>query len=140
MIRRARVLFGVLLLLIAWTPVDAQGAARPVAARRIIRGAVLTSADISGESGAVAGWIARRVINAGEVLAPPAVSPPPIVHARQTVDVLVGRGSIRVLIMGTALADATLGDTITVRLDTRRRLRAVVSGPGRVTALAPSSR
>jgi flagella basal body P-ring formation protein FlgA len=112
----------------------------PVAARRINRGAVITAEDVSGQVAPVDGWIARRVIQPGEALGAPAVSPPPLVRSRQDVTVLVSRGTITLSIPGSALVDASLGDTILVRLDARRRVRAVVSGPGRVTATVPSSR
>ncbi len=138
----ARVVFAVAFVATAWSRVGAQVSSGTgvVAARRINRGTVITADDVAGSSRAIDGWIARRVIQPGELLTAPAVSPPPLVHSRQDVTVQVTRGNITLSISGSALADASLGDTIMVRLDATRRVRAVVSGPGRVTATAPSSR
>ena len=120
---------------------DSSGTAgKPVAARRIDRGSVLTKGDVAGPSAAVEGWVSRRVIQPGEPLEPPAVSPPLLVRSRQGVTVRLTSGTIHLLIDGTALADGSLGDTIYIRLDARRRIRAVVSRDGIVTAVALPSR
>lgn len=110
-----------------------------VAARRIARGSVLTEADISGQP-VVNGWIARRVIQPGERLQPPAVAPAPIVRMRQQVSVLVSSQPVTLTLPGVSLGEGSLGDTILVRLDAKRRLPGVISGPGRVTASLPLSR
>ena len=143
MIILARVLFiAVLTAAVRVSMVEAQepSVTRLIAARRINRGAVITAEDVAGQGAPVDGWIARRVIQQGEALAAPAVSPPPLVRSRQDVSLLVSRGTITLSIPGSALADASLGDTILVRLDARRRVRGVVSGPGRVVATVPPSR
>ena len=120
---------------------DSSGTVRkPVAARRINRGAVLTADDIAGHTAAVEGWVSRRVIQPGERLEPPAVSPAPLVRVRQGVTVRLTSGTISLFIDGTALADGSLGDTLYIRLDARRRIRAVVSRDGTVTAVALPSR
>lgn len=126
----------------ACTPAAAQPSV-PLAARRIARGAVLTAEDIVAQASApavITGWVTHRVIQPGEPLQPPAVSPPPVIRGGQAVELLVRRGTVQVALRATALADGSSGDTIEVRLDPRRRTRAVVSGPGRVTALLPAPR
>lgn len=113
-----------------------------VAARDIPRGVALESADISapaGEAGPV-GWIARRVIHAGEALRQPAVAPPPLIRRGSTVEYLVERAGIQLALRGTALTAGALGDTLFVRLDARRRVRGVVTGPGTVADAATATR
>jgi flagella basal body P-ring formation protein FlgA len=116
-----------------------RGDSAAVAARRIARGTVLTVADIRGEQ-ALTGWVARRVIQPGEPLQPPAVAPAPIVRMRQQVSVLVSSHPVTLTMAGISLGEGSLGDTILVRLDARRRLPGVISGPGRVTASLPLTR
>jgi flagella basal body P-ring formation protein FlgA len=48
----------------------------------------------------------------------------------------VTQGTIHLSIEGTALADGSLGDTLYIRLDARRRIRAIVGRDGTVTAIA----
>lgn len=107
----------------------------PVAARSIPRGAELVAEDIApGTDSATArlGWIARRVIRAGEVLREPAVVPPPLIRAGQAVQYRVTVNGISVSLAGTALSDASLGDEVMVRVDARRRMQGVVTGRGMV--------
>lgn len=112
------------------------------AAHDLPRGVVLEASDIvlepvgdmaRGATTAVtAGWITRRVIREGEALRPPAVSPPAAVKAGQPVRVVWSRGDLEVSVRGTALRDAALGETVSVRVDTRRHLEGVAAGPGLV--------
>jgi flagella basal body P-ring formation protein FlgA len=116
--------------------------AAQVAARDIARGTVLSTDDITVtdtlRSSVVPGWIARRLIRAGEPLRAPAVAPPSLVKSGESVRFRVRRGDVSLLFRGTALSSGALGDTIVVRLDVRRRYRGVVTGPGFVTALSDS--
>lgn len=107
--------------------------APPVAARSIPRGAELVADDIAPGSDSVMarlGWIARRVIRAGEVLREPAVEPPPLIRAGQPVQYQVTVNGISVSMTGTALSDASLGQEVVVRLDPKRRLSGIVTGRG----------
>lgn len=108
----------------------------PVAARIIPRGVVLVAEDIAAASRTAnrLGWISRRVIHAGESLTEPAVVQPPVIRAGETVQYVVECRGIQLAITGTALSDASMGETLLVRVDAKRRVRAIVAGPGRVVA------
>jgi flagella basal body P-ring formation protein FlgA len=130
----ARLIF--LLCTLAWSLAPAAGA-QATAARRIARGAVLTAADVrqvAGDTTRAVGLVARRVIQAGEPLVAPAVMPAPAIRSGDTVQVHLEAAGIELALRGTALADASSGDTILVRLDARRRIRAVVRRAGHLTA------
>lgn len=127
---------------------EASAAARciAVAARPLARGATLTAEDITfvpaGEAArsdtAVApGWIARRVIRAGEPLRRPAVVPPRAVRPGQPVDVTVVAGAVRITVAGKAVDGGSPGDTVTVRLDSSRRLTGVITATGAVAVTIP---
>lgn len=121
-----------------------------VAARRIPRGTVLRAADMTiarvparvGARGGVhadttpviPGWIARRVIQRGEVLRAPAVAPAPLVAAGQAVQFTYQQDGLELTLDGVAPVAGSLGDTIPVRLGARRRVTGVVAGPARVIA------
>ncbi len=118
-----------------------------VATRRLARGTVLTARDMARTRLAVrgrgaarlapvsVGWVARRVIQAGEVLRPPAVAPAPLVAAGQPVQFTYGHDRLELTLDGVAPVNGALGDTIPVRLGARRRVVGVVTGPARVSAL-----
>lgn len=121
-----------------------------VAARRIARGTVLRAADMTiarmparvdargvvhaDTTPVIPGWIARRVIQRGEVLRPPAVAPAPLVAAGQTVQFTYQQDGLELTLDGVAPVAGSLGDTIPVRLGARRRVTGVVAGPARVIA------
>jgi flagella basal body P-ring formation protein FlgA len=86
------------------------------------------------------GWVARRVIQPGEPLRPPAVAPAPMILSGRAVRYSVERAGIQLVLAATSLSAGALGDTIPVRLDARRRVLAIVSGPGHVVALPESTR
>ncbi len=117
-----------------------------VAARRIARGATLSEGDFvaapgTGSRNPVApGWIARRVIQPGEALRPPAVAPAAVIQSGRAVRYTVERAGIQLVLSATSLSAGALGDTIPVRLDARRRVLAIVSGPGNVVTLPESTR
>ncbi len=110
-----------------------------VAARPLARGTVLTADDISfrdttAQSPADSvspGWVTRRVISAGEVLRSPAVERPVLVEANSLVQVEWSDKNVRLTLRGIASHDASLGDRISVRTETGRRLQAIVVAPGR---------
>lgn len=117
----------------------------PVAARDLMRGTVLSSSDIKwadttlsdgslpDAAKVVPGWVARRVIRAGEVLAEPGVSQPDLVNAGDDVDVVYNGPGVSIRTHGTAAGHGKKGDDIFVRLDNRRRLHGIVTGPNTVT-------
>lgn|SRR5690606_24247951 len=78
----------------------------------------------------VIGWVARRPIAAGEVLAPPAIAPPAAVTAGEDVRVVVRTGAIELAVRGRALGTAAAGERIGVRLETGRRLMGVAARGG----------
>ena len=121
-----------------------------VAARRIPRGTVLRAADMNiarvparvdargvvhvETTPVIPGWIARRVIQRGEVLRAPAVAPAPLVAAGQAVQFTYQQDGLELTLDGVAPVAGSLGDTIPVRLGARRRVTGVVAGPARVIA------
>ncbi len=121
-----------------------------VAARRIPRGTVLRDADMTiarvparvdarggvhaDTTPVIPGWIARRVIQRGEVLRAPAVAPAPLVAAGQAVQFTYQQDGLELTLDGVAPVAGSLGDTIPVRLGARRRVTGVVAGPARVIA------
>jgi flagella basal body P-ring formation protein FlgA len=114
-----------------------------VAARRLERGVVLGDSDITflpvkGSAQrakfASAGWVTRRVIQAGEPLHAPSVVPAPDVRASSPVAVVTD-GDVQIRVSGVAMEDGIVGDTILVSLGTGSRIRARIDEPGRVIAL-----
>jgi flagellar basal body P-ring formation protein FlgA len=123
------------------------GAQAPVmrvalAARALARGTVITTDDIvykdstvraAGDSSRVApGWVTRRMIAAGELLRAPAVEPPNVVLANQTVDVEWKDENIVLSLRGIATKSGATGDRVAVRMESGRRLEGIVVAPGRV--------
>jgi flagella basal body P-ring formation protein FlgA len=77
------------------------------------------------------GWEVRRPLNAGEVVAAPAVAAPPLVFAGQPVRMEWQRGGVEVSVMGIALNNARRGETVRARLEERpARLTGTVVAPG----------
>lgn len=115
----------------------------PRAAHAIARGAILSAADIAAgaaeparalalrPAGVVApGWVARRIIAAGEPLVPPAVAPPPVVHAGDSVSVSWNGEQVRLVARGTAARSAAVGERLVVLLDGGRRVEAIATADG----------
>lgn len=125
-------------LLLALAPIGAARAQRvAVAARALPRGAVLAAADIDSAAApsrahaatpavVTAGWVTRRVVAAGEPLAPPAVAPPPMVAAGDTVRLVRQAGGIALTLRGVAMAHAPLGARVGVRVPGRGRFEGTV--------------
>lgn len=81
---------------------------------------------------AIAGWITRRAIVAGEFMRPPSVAPAPVITMGSAVKVLYQDGTVRLTLTGTATNSAALGAPVGVRLDRNRRLDGVAAGPNLV--------
>jgi flagella basal body P-ring formation protein FlgA len=119
----------------------------PIAARDLMRGAILSSTDIKWadttltdgsvpEAAPVApGWVARRVIHAGEILREPGVAKPDLVSAGDPVDVIYSAPGVSIRVRGTAIGRGSKGDEVYVKLDNRRRLHGVISGPNTVRVM-----
>lgn len=119
----------------------------PVAARDLMRGTVLSASDIRWsdttltdgsvpEAANVApGWVARRVIHEGEILREPGVALPDLVTAGDAVDVVYSAPGVTIRVRGTAIGRGSKGDDVYVKLDNRRRLRGVVTGPNSVRVM-----
>jgi flagellar basal body P-ring formation protein FlgA len=118
------------------------GAGPPTAARDLPRGHTLAAADIAvaaaagpaaeGEAVVGPGWVTRRTIREGEPLREPAVAPPLVVRAGETVEAIWRQGGMELRVRGTALGNAAAGQRVAVRLDTRRRLEGTAAAPGQV--------
>jgi flagellar basal body P-ring formation protein FlgA len=134
-------------LLFAARAVGAQQTQRPVrhvaiATHALVRGAALTADDIEYRDSTVRmpadtnrvapGWVTRRAIAAGEVLRAPAVEAPAAVSANQSVEVEFNDENVRLTLRGIVSRTAPIGDHVTVRIESGRRVDGVVVGPGRV--------
>lgn len=119
----------------------------PVAARDLTRGMVLSASDIrwtdttltdgsTPEAANVApGWVARRLIHAGEILQEPGVEKPDLVRAGDAVDVIYSTPGVAIRVRGTAVGRGGKGDEVYVRLDNRRRLHGIIAGPNTVKVM-----
>lgn len=79
-----------------------------------------------------AGWIVQRAINAGEVLRSPSVQPPAVITGGSPVKVIYRDGPVQITVTGTAIASATLGAPVSVRVDRTRRIEGIAIGPNTV--------
>lgn len=116
----------------------------PVAARRMARGTTLTEADlmrvertvwgppVPNAPGVRPGWVVRRLLEKGEPLEPPAVTPPDAVVAGSPVHVEWVRGPVALTLPARALGTVAEGEPVYVRTETGERLRGLAVGPGRV--------
>ena len=132
------------------TGAGAQSPRVAVAAREIARGTALSQADIgyaspaaqatdatvsveaASASDTLVGWTTRRLIALGEPLKSPAVAPPILVKANAMVDVIYQDAGITITARGRATRAAALGERLTVRIDTQRKVEATVIAAGRV--------
>ncbi len=127
-----------------------------VAARDLPRGTVLRAADIEvvvtdGETAAsvvaksansindlpTAGWVVRRLVHKGEPLRAPAVAPPVLIPAGSPVSLVWEVGELRVTRTGTAVGAAYAGETVTVRVDAKRRFTGIAKAAGTVVVSQP---
>lgn len=81
---------------------------------------------------AVAGWIVRRPVAAGEVLRAPGIMAPPLVSAGSAVTAIWQDGSLKLVLTGVAMNSASLGASVGVRIDRTRRLDGVAIAPNTV--------
>ncbi|MES2358172.1 MAG: flagellar basal body P-ring formation chaperone FlgA [Gemmatimonadota bacterium] len=120
----------------------------PVAARDLMRGTILSSTDIkwtdttltdgstpTAATDVAPGWVARRVIRAGEILQEPGVAKPDLVNAGDAVEVIYSVPGVAIRMHGTAVGRGSKGDEVYVRLDNRRRLRGIIAGPNTVRVM-----
>jgi flagella basal body P-ring formation protein FlgA len=126
------------LLLLALAPgaAAAQSPAAPLAAREIARGAVLVAEDVvfpagvqRDSAGAPVGWVAHRVIAAGEPLRAPAVTAPDLVRVGDAVQAIFASGALELRLVGRAMGAGRAGERVMIRIDTQRRFEGVVVGP-----------
>jgi flagellar basal body P-ring formation protein FlgA len=113
-----------------------------IATRSLARGTVLSADDFVYRDTTMrapvepsrvdTGWVTRSAIAAGDVLREPAVQPPIVISANQTVDLEWQDVNVRLIIRGTATRNASLGDRVIVRTDAGRRIEGTVIAPGRV--------
>ncbi|MEM1433105.1 MAG: flagellar basal body P-ring formation chaperone FlgA [Pseudomonadota bacterium] len=130
----------------AWLPA-------PTACSNIARGRRLTASDLcmrelnlAGQStqtitdrNQLIGRETRRPLITGTAFTHAAVGPPKLVSRGDTVRLLAGNQRIVIATQAAALADGRLGQQIRVEnLRSGKRLRAWVTGPGRVSTRAPT--
>ncbi|MFI5233769.1 MAG: flagellar basal body P-ring formation chaperone FlgA [Gemmatimonadales bacterium] len=115
---------------------QAAAPAAPTAARDISRGTELTASDISSlsadASASRVGWVARRLIRAGEQLTEPSIAPPQLVRAGTDVTVRAESGGVIVTRAGTALTSGSLGERVRVRIDPRHIITGIVAASATV--------
>jgi flagella basal body P-ring formation protein FlgA len=118
----------------------------PVAARALPRDIALSDSDVTlapvtswgppssraGRPVRLTGWVTRRMVAAGEPLRDPAVVPPQLITSGSRVTVLYSRDGVEIRLSGTASGSASFGELVTVRIDTKRRVRGVAAGPALV--------
>lgn len=125
---------------------------RPVARVNLARGQTLSASDIEYQP-MIAwgppdedppepqdGWVAARVIDAGEILSPPVVRPPELVTSGLPVQLVWSSGALEITLSGRAAGSGALGERVFVRTENGHRLAGVVTGPGRVALIESNSR
>jgi len=115
---------------------------RLVAARRVERGEALAPADITPrtevvwggaqhlETAAQPGWVAQRVLQAGDALASPAVRAPLAITSGDPVRLVWTRGAVTVEATGVAAGSAPLGGLVHARSSSGARLTGIAVAPG----------
>jgi len=119
-----------------------------IATRDLARGTVLSASDIQwvadtaggkivsatdhvaeDTSIVAAGWVTRRAIRTGETLAAPGVAHAAVIASGDEIDAVYQNDEVTLRLKGTAINGGAIGDRIYVKLDNRRRLRGVITGP-----------
>ena len=96
-----------------------------VTEERIVWSSPLTASKVRP----VVGWLVKRPIAVGEIIAPPGVTAPPLVTVGEKVKLTWKRGLITVTVEGTALGEAAMGEYVRVKLDGGRgHAKAIVTG------------
>ncbi len=118
-----------------------------VTTRPVPKGSPLSQADVelqerdvtrltSGfftEVQTIAGMVAKRPLNTGEILSAASLQAPTLVHKGDKVRIVVRPGAFEVMMMGEALRDGGVGDRIPVRnLSSGRIIEANVNHAGEV--------
>jgi flagellar basal body P-ring formation protein FlgA len=98
--------------------------------------------DAEHDPDAVVGQAARRTLRAGAPAAVHDLAPPKVIRRDQDVEVVFLQDGIRLVLTGRALADAAVGDPVSVlNLQSKKTIDAVASGPGQaVIGLASQTR
>lgn len=109
-----------------------------VAARDLERGRVLSADDVRPRSSLYAGWTTQKPMKKGELLRKPAIAPPNLLIARESVEAVYTGDNIKISLPVTPVGNGALGDTVNVRLPNRKRARAVVIDTNTVRLLAPN--
>ncbi|MEX2584027.1 MAG: flagellar basal body P-ring formation chaperone FlgA [Gemmatimonadota bacterium] len=136
-------------LAIALVPLGSAGAQQsedaPVAlaARDLPRGAVLEAGDFVFTTTPAAvgpiGWMTKRVVTEGEPLRPPAIAPMDVVRSGDPVQLVWSSGGLELRVRGRAMGSAAIGETVRVRVDTRRRFEGTVLEAGVVLLDSPQN-
>lgn len=113
-----------------------------VAARDLDRGDRVTAADMvvrdtvlwgrTVKTAPEPGWVARRRIPAGTVLAAPAVAPPAVVEAGREVTLVWRSRDVEITTRAVAAGTAAAGERVAVRTESGRRLWGIAEASGRV--------
>jgi flagella basal body P-ring formation protein FlgA len=80
----------------------------------------------------VDGWVAQRTIQAGEVLAEPAVRPGHVIRGGDQVEAQLNTGQIQLVLRAQALNSGRAKDVVRVRLPSGREFQALAQSPGLV--------
>lgn len=122
----------------------------PVASGDLPRGTVIEAQHIRADSAthrtrsvdadrtARTGWVTRRLIREGEPLLAPAVRPPHLIAAGDSVEIVARRGTVSVRVRGVASGAAGRDEPVTVRIGPDRRLRGTAATAGVVHTSSPS--
>jgi flagella basal body P-ring formation protein FlgA len=121
--------------------------------RPVERGEILQPADLTtlrrpkaqgggiAEPAAAIGLAARHALRPGQPLAAADLMKPEIVSRNETVTLIYQAPGIMLTLRGQAQDSGALGDAIGVlNVQTKRVVQGVISGPGRVTVAAATTR
>lgn len=114
-----------------------------LAARDLPRGVVLEPGDFVFEtqagSGGPIGWMTRRVVMEGEPLRPPTIAPVDVVRSGDTVQLVWRSGTLQLRLSGRAMGSAAIGESVRVRVDSKRRFEGTVLEAGLVRLDSPEN-
>ena len=113
-----------------------------VASRHLPRGTVLSQSDIqttedvawgppeAETDAAMPGWVTQRSLPRGARLEEPAVRPALSVTSGNPVEIVWRRGSISLVLPGTAAGNGSVGEQVRVRTDSGKRMRGIIIAAG----------
>ncbi|MEX0911966.1 MAG: flagellar basal body P-ring formation chaperone FlgA, partial [Gemmatimonadota bacterium] len=84
-------------------------------------------------------WITRRVVSEGEPLEPPTIAPAPVVQPGDPVQLVWRDGLLELRMSGKAMSSGAIGESVRVRIDTRRRYEGTVLEAGVVRLDSPEN-